>query len=220
MLILAIDTAAAACTTTLWNDGDILADVSVRQSRGHGEIIVPQIQDMLARMSLRFQDLDRIAVTRGPGSFTGLRVGLSTARAMGLGLSLPVHGVKTLDALAYDAQMADPKRCHLAALQTKRGDLYTQMFTSDGSDAAAVRSAEATEALALEADAVIIGDAQPFLEEQLANASDLTFGTPEVPSGSAVAALAAAQTEAVPPTPLYLRPAEAKLPAHGGRLRP
>ena len=220
MLILAIDTAAAACTTCLWQDGDVLDDITVRQSRGHGEILVPQIQQLLTRAKRGFESLDRVAVTRGPGSFTGLRVGLSVARATGLGLNIPVHGVGTLDCLAHAARKSDSTRAYLAALQTKRGDLYTQLFTTDGPQPPAIRDAAQTYELAVSHKACVIGDGGALLEAMLDTTDDLLISPPEVPPGWAVAELAAGQREPVAPIPQYLRDAEAKRPAQGGRLRP
>jgi tRNA threonylcarbamoyladenosine biosynthesis protein TsaB len=99
--ILAIDTALDACAACVATDAsdDLLAQESMVLARGHAEALLPLVERVISRIEGGFESLDRVAVTVGPGSYTGLRVGLSAARAIGLATGVPVVGVTTLSAL-------------------------------------------------------------------------------------------------------------------------
>ncbi len=100
MKVLAIDTALDACSVALVRDGGTLTSRSEQMQRGQAERLAPLVREAVAEAKLPFAELDRIAVTTGPGSFTGVRVGLSFARALALALGKPCVGVSTLEALA------------------------------------------------------------------------------------------------------------------------
>jgi tRNA threonylcarbamoyladenosine biosynthesis protein TsaB len=100
MIVLALDTALDACAVALVEGDTVRASISEPMSRGQAERLAPMARDVMAAAGARFADLDRIAVTTGPGSFTGVRVGLSFARALALALNRPCLGVSTLEALA------------------------------------------------------------------------------------------------------------------------
>src|SRR4051812_18694458 len=104
MLVLAIDTAGPDCAVALARfDADrieILARGAESIGRGHAERLLPIIESVLSQAGCSFHDLDRVAVTVGPGSFTGVRVGIAAARGLALALNIPAVGVGTLDALA------------------------------------------------------------------------------------------------------------------------
>jgi len=131
--VLAIDTSAPRLQLALFHDEGI--DVLVEDiSKGHAEIIFDRIATLFTRNKLSYQALTRLAVTTGPGSFTGLRIGLSTARGLGLALGIPVIGVPTLRAHALggsrDVQTA-------VLLDARRGEAYFEVFaqpdlSSDG----------------------------------------------------------------------------------------
>ncbi|MBI3439773.1 MAG: tRNA (adenosine(37)-N6)-threonylcarbamoyltransferase complex dimerization subunit type 1 TsaB [Proteobacteria bacterium] len=99
-MVLAIDTALDACSVAIVRGDAVLADLSERMQRGQAERLAPMVREVTASASVVFSELDRIAVTTGPGSFTGVRVGLSFARALALALGKPCIGVSTLEALA------------------------------------------------------------------------------------------------------------------------
>lgn len=102
MLVLGIDTALDACSVALVRDGETLAHTSEGMTRGQAERLAPIVREAMTRAAATFADIDRIAVTTGPGSFTGVRVGLSFARALALAVGKPCIGVSTLEALALE----------------------------------------------------------------------------------------------------------------------
>ncbi|WP_404383383.1 tRNA (adenosine(37)-N6)-threonylcarbamoyltransferase complex dimerization subunit type 1 TsaB [Caenispirillum salinarum] len=224
MLILALDTAMAACSAAVWRDGATLAARRQPMARGQAEALVPLMQAVMAEAGIAdYADLDRIAVTQGPGSFTGLRVGLATARAVAVAADRPVIGITTTEALAaaVPAELRG-NRPVLAVIDSKRADLFLQWFGPDISPLGPPESAEpeALRARLTEQPAVVVGDAVAMLGDLPAGCidagPDLTLPDPAV-----VAGLAAAKAlPEAPPGALYIRPPDATLPVNGGRLRP
>lgn len=123
--ILAFDTAVTGCAVAVYDSGSgqSWAD-RVETERGQAEILVPMIEAVMRGASVSFSDLGLIAVTKGPGSFTGVRIGLATARALALAAGLPLAGVSTLDILAHQSGGGDI----LALIDTRRDDYYGQIF--------------------------------------------------------------------------------------------
>lgn len=127
MLILAFDTATPAITSAVCEGGDGGAGFRVRASatavdaRNHGELLSPQISDVLASAGAAFGDLTHIAVGIGPGPYTGLRVGLATAHALAEALDIPCHGVATLDAIALASGREAP---FIAATDARRKEVF------------------------------------------------------------------------------------------------
>ena len=112
MRVLAIDTALAACSAAVLDtaQGGFIASESLPMVRGHAEALVSLIARVMQRGRLAFPDIDRIAVTTGPGSFTGLRVGISAARGIALAAGKPAFGVSTLSAYAAP-HLPNDERC-------------------------------------------------------------------------------------------------------------
>src|SRR5262245_45908159 len=110
MRLLAIDTALAACAAAVLDTetGVVLAGESITMERGHAEALMPLIERVMTQALMPFAELDRIAVTVGPGSFTGLRVGVAAARGIALAASKPAVGLSTLSAFAAPHIAADP----------------------------------------------------------------------------------------------------------------
>jgi len=102
MIVLGIDTSLDACSVAIVRDGETLAHLSETMNRGQAERLAPMAREAAQQAGVTFSQLDRVAVTTGPGSFTGVRVGLSFARALALALNKPCIGVSTLEALALE----------------------------------------------------------------------------------------------------------------------
>lgn len=125
MLVLAIDVAVSGCAVAVLDCGTSVSHVkNMETDRGQAEHLIPLIEEVVRESGHVMQDINIIAVTRGPGSFTGVRIGLSTARTLGLALNIPVFGVSTLDALAKNHENAIKT---LFLIDTKRGDYYGQV---------------------------------------------------------------------------------------------
>jgi len=130
--LLAFDTAGTACSAAVWRDGAVCARRFEAMSRGQSERLVPMIQEVMAEAGVGYPALDAIAVSCGPGGFTGVRIGLATARALALACARPVIGVSNFEAVAAavpEAARAD--RILAAVIDAKRSDLYVQAFDAD-----------------------------------------------------------------------------------------
>ena len=137
--ILALDTALASCSVALWRDGAIDARCFALMDRGQSEAIMPMVRQVMAEAGAQFADIDLVAVTIGPGAFTGLRIGLAAARGLALAAGLPCLGVTTLEAVAAGIPAAERiAGTVLVVLETKRADVYAQFFDAQAFDAQAL----------------------------------------------------------------------------------
>jgi tRNA threonylcarbamoyladenosine biosynthesis protein TsaB len=127
-VLLAIDTAAPRLALAILRDGDHVDTLIEDMATGQAERLFPALDDLLGRSGVTYKDLTRVAVTTGPGSFTGLRIGLSAARGLGLALNVPVLGIPSLLALSLNVQ-CDPVA---VLLDAKRGEAYFQTFSGPG----------------------------------------------------------------------------------------
>jgi tRNA threonylcarbamoyladenosine biosynthesis protein TsaB len=215
MRVLVIDTALGACTAAVFEDGRPLAIRSEIMMRGHSERLGGFVRDAVAESGGGFETLDRIGVTVGPGSFTGLRVGLAFAQGLGAALDRPVVGVSTLQALAWSFP-GGPEGEVATVIDARRGEVYWQRFR-DGvpaDDPAALTIEAARERLA-EGLWPIVGSGAAVLDP--AKPSLVLDPAPE-----ALAALATMLDPAAhPPRPLYLRKPDATPPTRlPGQARP
>lgn len=134
MLILAIDTALEAVSACVLEDGtdEPLSSETLSMERGHAEALMPLLDRVLGQVAGDFQAIDRVSVTIGPGSFTGLRVGIAAARAIGVACSIPVVGVSTLAAMAAPLIMNDRPECVGVAIDARHGNVYFAAFRPGG----------------------------------------------------------------------------------------
>jgi len=198
-MILGIDTSAGQCAVALVGAGDPVSE-RMAMDRGHAEHLFPMIEAVLATAGARYADLTRIAVCTGPGSFTGVRIGVAAARGLALGRGIPAVGVSRFEALA--AETGGPVAVCLAG---RGGTVYLQAFGPDGAPLAEPRTVEAANlAAAIPPGCTrIAGDAGGAL---------LADGLPDP---AMIARLAADRSPGPLPAPLYLRGADAELPREG-----
>ncbi len=133
MNILLLDTAHDHCSVGLWNKQQTFVSDTEVLARGHAETLVPKIKRLMQEQSYSWQDVNLIAVTSGPGSFTGLRVGIAAARGLGLALGIPVVGVNSFDVYAQFAQESLGEGTHIhILLDARRRDFFYQSFDGAG----------------------------------------------------------------------------------------
>jgi tRNA threonylcarbamoyl adenosine modification protein YeaZ len=218
--ILAIDTALDLCAACVMSgsEAELLSVESLSMSRGHAEALLPLVERVLARVEGGFASLDRIAVTVGPGSYTGLRVGLSAARAIGLATGRPVVGVGTLSALLAPLLADSAEGTLAAAIDARHGAIYVQALATTSGEVLAPSHMPIAEAAARlgPGPVTLAGSGAPLLAEALA-----ALGvTAHVASTTAADISAVAQLGMVAdpahaqPRPLYLRGPDARPQDH------
>ena len=225
MKILAFDCTAGGCSASVWVDGHRLAGESEALDRGQAAALMPMISRVLAAASLDTNDIDRIATTVGPGSFTGLRIGLAAAIGLELATGAPIHGVNSFDALAHrlgGSTDTGGEETDILAIESKRADLYVRapgLFEEDGCRhpeevAEAWRREKASAALHLAGDgaervaAVCSAQGLP-----VAGVHGLTVDADDI-AAVAMADLATGR-DGLPARPLYLRPPDVTPPRAG-----
>jgi tRNA threonylcarbamoyl adenosine modification protein YeaZ len=215
MRILGIDAALARCSVALLADGLVLAQREAATARGHAALLPPMIQAVMAEAGLAAGALDGVAVTVGPGSFTGLRAALALAHGLGSGAGRPVLGVTVAEALAQAAG-EHGGRALWVAIDSRRGRVFL--------DRAGQLGAHGLDALPPACGPVAVaGDAAPEVAARLASrGEDVTLTAIRLPHAADVAAVGArrlaGELPPLPAQPLYVDPPEARLPAGG--LRP
>lgn len=218
MRVLAIDTALGACSTCVFDagSGTVAAQAVVPMDKGHAEAIIPQIQGMMADVPGGFGAIDRIAVTIGPGSYTGLRVGLSAAHAIAFAIGKPVVGISTLSALAAPLMTSGESTVVAAAVDARHGDIYIQLVTSSGRSIIPPRQISAKDAARMMGSGPIrlVGSGAPRLavEAWTIGIDAVVIDAPAAPGIVWVARLGAlADPDEQPAKPLYLKAADAKV---------
>ncbi|MSO88407.1 MAG: tRNA (adenosine(37)-N6)-threonylcarbamoyltransferase complex dimerization subunit type 1 TsaB [Rhodospirillaceae bacterium] len=221
MNILAVDSATKACSAAVWQGDRIGARCFVPTVRGHAEMLIPMVGGVMMEAGLRFSDLDRLAVTIGPGHFTGLRAGLAAIRGVALASGLPVIGMTTLLAVAHGVALETRLgRRIVAALESKRAELYVQVFDERLVPLSAPLALTPMAAAAnLRGPVLLVGDGAIRLMAALADGQAEFADAGAWPDAGVVARAAAALPEPTAgdhPTPLYLHPVEAQIPASDG----
>ena len=217
MRILAIDTSCGAASAAVVESGEMepLVAETRLMSRGQSEALAPMVEDAMRRIDGGAASLDRIAVTIGPGSFTGIRVGVALARAMGLALSAPVVGVSTLAAFAAPLLAAPRPGIIAVAIDARHGAAYFQLFESTGRPLGPPRCdllRECVRAIG-SGPALLAGDAAPAVAAEANRAGlpyDMSAAT-HVPDIVAVARMGLVLDPAVNPArPVYVKPPDAR----------
>ena len=217
MRILAIDTALNACSAcVLSSDAPApLARETLELERGHAEALLPLVDRVVSQTDGQFSSLGRVAVTIGPGSYTGLRVGIAAARAIGLATDVPVVGVTTLSALIAAFVQNDKRRLLAAAIDARHGQVYFQLVAPGGRTVIPPSLMGIRDAVRLigSGPVTVIGSGAPaVVAEALAVGVDaLAPPVPAAPEITWVARLGlAADPAQALPKPLYLRGPDAR----------
>jgi tRNA threonylcarbamoyladenosine biosynthesis protein TsaB len=219
MLILAIDTALDACSAAVLDTeaGRLIAQESEAMRRGHAEALMPLIGRVIMQSGVTFADLDRIVVTTGPGSFTGLRVGLSAARGIALAANKPVVGVTTLTAYAAPVVSQNGENPVISAIDARHDQVYLQVVSGNGSSLIRPQIAPIEEALDASRFGAphLVGNAAKILAERWPATAPPPFdvdaqAAPDIAWVGWLGAAVSANT--APARPFYLRAPDAKPP--------
>ena len=201
MLLLSLDTASTTLSRSLFENEKVLAKFDETMLRGQAERLIPEIQNLFEQTGRKVAQLNAVVVGVGPGSFTGVRVALSTARGFALALNVPVYGVSSLDAYAYGAG-----EDVFVALDTKRGDFYVAGFNKDLEEVFEPRVMTMDEIKILNPK-LIASDVADIFEQEGFNVRKNDFSLSEQ-----IAKIALARGENnLPAEPLYLREADVTL---------
>ncbi|MFJ2229252.1 tRNA (adenosine(37)-N6)-threonylcarbamoyltransferase complex dimerization subunit type 1 TsaB [Streptomyces halstedii] len=208
MLLLALDTATPAVTVALHDGARVVAETGRIDARRHGELLLPAVDRVLAEAGLGLDAVTDVAVGVGPGPYTGLRVGLVTAAAFGSALSVPVHGVCTLDGLAYAAGVEGP---FAVATDARRKEVYWARYEDARTRTGGPCVDRPADIAGQLAGLPVVGAGALLYPEVFPDARG-----PEHVRAGALASLAAerlaAGEELLPPQPLYLRRPDAQVP--------
>jgi tRNA threonylcarbamoyladenosine biosynthesis protein TsaB len=197
VLVLGVDTSTLTTGVALLGDGRVLAEQSLDGARPKSESLIVIIDRMLHALDLTIQQVDALAVTIGPGSFTGLRVGLATVKGLAVATSKPIVAVSTLDALA----MSCPWSCYPVCpmLDARKGEVYASLCRTDHGHIEHVLPQQAVRPrellVQLTGDTVFVGSGveayRPLIVEMMAERVHLVHPNPTAPRPSSVAALGA-----------------------------
>jgi tRNA threonylcarbamoyl adenosine modification protein YeaZ len=225
MISLAIDTSAHLCAAAI-HDSErdaILSEVTEDIGRGHAERLMDVISAVLTAAGKDYSALGRVIATTGPGSFTGIRVGLATARGIGLGLDIEVCGVGTLEAAAFEARRLAPQsqgKPLLACFDARRGEAYCQFFDATGTPGGPFVASyhQIPLLMASRRDWSLCGSAADAMNAAAGTAFPVLHGFAAIPIASVARFGAERPSPTGKPEPLYLRAPDAK-PQEGFALR-
>ena len=234
MRVLGIETATPVCGVALVDGTKLLGEYSVNAGRTHSQRLMPMVSALLAEAGLTRDGLDGVAVSRGPGSYTGLRIGLTTGKALAFALGKPIAAVPTLEALAHNLSGTGALVCPV--LDAKRGEVYTGLYRTDGRRPETVEPPRAVDLRAwlerlsdAEGEFIFCGDGADthwkLILEALGSRAGLAPLHSRLPRAASVAELGRSRIETGGSedvfglNPLYLRRSEAEIlweKRHGG----
>lgn len=220
MLTLALDTATGVCTVGLVQDGHVLAEYDISVGLTHSEGLMPQLDQMFSRTGIKKEEIDRIAVSIGPGSFTGLRIGLTAAEAMAYAWQCGICGVNTLQAMAYNIPVAGVVLAPV--LDAQKGNYYTACYEWVNGELRVVQPVEMADRETLLRQlqccgkpVLLMGECEKLLKEDLPDGISVAPEQVRLPRASSVA-LAAEKMETLTGEeifalrPYYIRKSEAE----------
>lgn len=210
MKLLAVDTALGACSVAVLDGDAVLAHQFVEMTRGHAEALAPMVDETMRKSGVAFDALDRLAVTTGPGTFTGQRVGLAFMRGLRVGLKKPLIGVTTLEAMAA----ATEKNRAAAIHDAKRDEAYLSLWQNGATilEPVVMPFVDAVARIRAFGACALCGTGASMAGEALGAG----FAVTDIRQPDALWVARLALTRPVPgaaPAPLYLRAPDAKLPA-------
>jgi tRNA threonylcarbamoyladenosine biosynthesis protein TsaB len=218
--VLALDSSGAACSTALWRRGAVVARRYREMARGHAEALMPMLAETMTEAGDSLRALNAVAVTVGPGAFTGIRIGLAAARGIGLAADIPVVGVTTFAAVAEAVAATERvNRRLLVLLDSKRGDVFVQEFSPERVAIASptILSPDAVLHRLASGSFILAGDGIAVIRSHLDAASPhVAYSVVNGPADACWVAQLGARSivdgTGLPPTPLYLRAPELRLP--------
>lgn len=225
MNILALDTSSIVATVAIMADDKLIGEYTVNHKRTHSQKLMPMIEELMKSCEMEMEDIDVVAVAEGPGSFTGLRIGVATAKGLAHAMNIPVVGVSTLDALAFNLAFSRGLICPI--LDARRSQVYTAVYKWDDGvlhiieEHMAISIEELIEKLSSRPEPVIfLGDGVPsnreLLVEKLGDQAIFAPNSVKMPRASSVAQLALQRSEKgelesyYKLIPVYLRKSEAE----------
>lgn len=216
MIVLGIDTAGGACSVAITRDtGPVAVDV-VPMRHGQAQHLAPAIERVLARSELRPSSVDLIGVTVGPGSFTGLRVGLAAAGGLALATGARIVGISSFEAVSARCRPLTSEQRRAIVIDSRRAELFVQRFDADGITGSAnwLTLEAIVDELSQEGVSYLAGDGAPKVAALLdRRMTTVEASGPIDPVAVCCLALAgAAGGQSDPPRPVYLRPPDAKVP--------
>jgi len=223
--VLALDTSAAVAVALVDDAGSVLAARAVDVDRHHAELLAPMVEGVLAEAGVDRRALTAVVAGTGPAPFTGLRVGLVTARTLALALGVPVLGVPSLDALAASASRTRPAGTHvLVATDARRREVYSAVYRVDGPGAVTVLDAprvgapaDAVAALDVTGPVVVVGRGAALYADAFAGlVADASVTVPDAAELARLAVARRAAGEELDTAPLYLRRPDA-VPSAGSK---
>lgn len=175
MRILALDSSGLVASVAVAEDDNLLAEYTVNYKKTHSQTLLPMLDEVSRMIELDLESLDAIAVSAGPGSFTGLRIGSATAKGLGLALDKPLIAVPTLEALAYNMHSVSSLVCPI--MDARRNQVYTGIYSFDqeGMHTKKEQTAIEIDALVEELnrsgrEVILLGDGVPVYKEKILSA--------------------------------------------------
>ncbi len=157
MKILSLDSTAKVASVALCEDGRLLAEYTVQNGNKHSETLLPMCESILNAFGMKPHDIDMFALSAGPGSFTGVRIGAATVKGLAFGTDIPCIGVSTLHALAYNL-LSDEDAFICPVMDARRGQLYTATFRSEGGRLLRLTPDRAISYTEFEQDVIALGE--------------------------------------------------------------
>ncbi len=180
MTILAIDSSGLVASVAIMTEEAMLAEYTVNYKKTHSQTLLPMINELVTMLEIDLKTIDAIAIAKGPGSFTGLRIGSATAKGLGLALDKPIIEIPTLDALAYNVYGGDFVICPL--MDARRNQVYTGLYTIDNGELTVIQEQCAVElpeiiekVNTLDKKVIFLGDGVAAYKNQLEEFVKVTY---------------------------------------------